>query len=86
LCEYFKIPATVIINKCDLNPNVVNEIQSHCTEKGILLLAQIPHSNDFVHAMVSGLAITEYCNSDVTRQLKIAWERICDLVEGRKAA
>ena len=86
LCEYFKISSTVIINKCDLNPNIVKEIQSYCKEKGMLLLAKVPHTNDFVHAMVNGLTITEYSNSDVTRQLQISWERICQLIEGGIAA
>jgi MinD superfamily P-loop ATPase len=86
LCDHFNIPAAVVINKCDLNPNVVNEIQSYCKGKGMLLLAKVPHTNDFIHAMVKGLTITEYTNSDVTRQLQIAWERICRLIGGRKAA
>jgi MinD superfamily P-loop ATPase len=86
LCDHFKIPATVIINKCDLNPNVLHEIQDYCKEKGMSLLAKVPHTNDFIHAMVKGLTITEYTDSDITRQLQIAWERIRQLVGGRKAA
>ena len=86
LCQHFKIPAMVIINKCDLNPNVVKKIQSNCQAKEMVLLAQIPHSNDFFHAMAKGLAITEYTDSDVSRKLQIAWGKITKLVQGRKAA
>lgn len=86
LCEHFKNPAAVIINKCDLNSLVVKEIENHCAEKGLPLLARIPHTEDFVHAMVKGLAITEYSNTDTVGLLRDAWDKICQLAESKKAA
>ncbi len=86
LCEHFKIAATVIINKCDLNADIVAEIQAFCQLKNIPLLAQIAHSENFVHAMVNGLAFTEYCNNDVSRQIELAWNNICQMAEAQKVA
>lgn len=86
LCEHFKNPAAVIINKSDLNLQVVKEIENYCRENNLPLLARIPHSEDFVHAVVKGLAVTEYSNSDTVKLLHNAWERICQLAQSRKAA
>lgn len=76
LCEHFKIPVAVIINKSDLNAEVVIQIEDFCRRKDIPLLAKISHNEDFVHAMVKGLTITEYNNGGTSRQIQQAWERI----------
>ncbi len=86
LCEHFKIPATVIINKSDLNSDLVAEIQAFCRTKNIPLLAQIVHSEAFVHAMVNGLALTEYCDNEVSRQIRSAWSNICQMAEAQEVA
>lgn len=85
LCEHFKNPAAVIINKSDLNPEVAEEIQTYCQTKGIALLAQIPHGEEFVHAMVKGLAVTEYSKTGAAKQLDYAWEKICRFAAGMEA-
>jgi MinD superfamily P-loop ATPase len=54
LCTHFRVPAAVIVNKCDLNKNLSRDIQVYCSENGLPVLAELPHDPDFVHAMVRG--------------------------------
>lgn len=86
LCDHFRIPVGVIINKSDLNAQVAGRIRSSCKSLSIPIVAEVPHSTDFVHAMVKGLAVSEYTQKSVSQILKIAWEKICSLAVERKAA
>jgi MinD superfamily P-loop ATPase len=81
LCDYFQVPVAVIVNKCDLNPGIADQIGNHCMEKGYAVAARLPHDPDFVHAMIQGRAITEFSSGETSRQIKAAWERIVELAE-----
>lgn len=80
LCEHFKIPVAVVINKYDLNPEMADRIQAVCRQKGFAVVGQLPHDADFVHAMVRQQAITEFSNGDTVGRIKAAWEQIADRV------
>jgi MinD superfamily P-loop ATPase len=79
LCEHFKIPVAVIINKCDLNPKLTSRILTVCRQKGFATVAQLPHDPNFVHAMVRQQTITEFSNDDTVRRVQAAWEQIAAL-------
>jgi len=80
LCDHFKIPVAVIINKCDLNQEIADWIQAQCRQKGFAVVARLPHDPDFVHAMVRQQTITEFSYGDTVRRIKAAWEQITALV------
>ena len=84
LCDHFRIPVAVIINKCDLNQAMVERIQAQCRQKGFAMVAQLPHDADFVHAMVGAQTVTEYSNGDTARRIKDAWEQIFALAMDTK--
>jgi MinD superfamily P-loop ATPase len=81
LCDYFQVPVAVIVNKCDLNPEIAEQIETQCLQKGYMVVARLPHDPAFVHAMVRGQAITEFSSGDTVRQIKIAWESILALAK-----
>jgi MinD superfamily P-loop ATPase len=81
LCDHFQVPVAVIVNKCDLNPEIAEQIETRCLQKGYTVVAQLPHDVDFVHAMVQGRTITEFSSSDTVRQVKMAWESILALAK-----
>lgn len=76
LCGHFKVPASVIINKCDLNDRIAGDIRTFCKNNNLPVLAEIGHDADFVRAMVQGQTITEYTDSDTSKKLKTAWRKI----------
>lgn len=80
LCSHFKVPAAVIINKNDLNKKVAGDIRSFCRDQKLPILAEIGHDTNFVQAMVRGMAITEYADTEISQHLKTAWQKIVSLI------
>jgi MinD superfamily P-loop ATPase len=77
LCSHFQVPAAVLINKNDLNAAMAERIRTWCREKAIALLPEIPHDAEFVHAMVRGLAITEWPAGEAAARIcREAWTQI----------
>ncbi|UJX39354.1 ATP-binding protein [Desulfovibrio sp. JY] len=60
LCAHFKLPAGVIINKADLNPDEAARIEDYCTRNGLALLGHLPHHPDVTRAMVARKTLPEY--------------------------
>ncbi len=76
LCSHFRVPATVIINRADLNEQAANKIAQFCREKNYPLLAQLPYDPVVTTAMVQGKAITELGPGHLARAIRQAWEKI----------
>jgi MinD superfamily P-loop ATPase len=76
LCEFFRIPSGVVINKYDLNAEKTRKIESFCAEKGISLLGRLPHDKAVTHAMVEGQTITEFQQNGVSEQVRQVWANI----------
>ena len=60
LCDHFRLPAAVIINKADLNPGESRHIEAVCAESGYALLGRLPHSPDVTRAMMAKKTLPEY--------------------------
>ncbi|MBW2108077.1 MAG: ATP-binding protein [Deltaproteobacteria bacterium] len=82
LCEHFKIPAGVIINKCDLHEGHTRHIESFCLEKGLKVLGALPHDTVVTHAMVAKQTVTEYSHNDFSDKVKQIWIRTKEMGEG----
>ena len=59
LTEKFRIPALCIINKADINPEVVNRIKEFLDESKIPLAAELPYDDDFTQAIEHGKSLVE---------------------------
>lgn len=79
LCDHFKIPVAVIINKYDLNEKITREIEAFCRERDDRVVAKLPHDPVFVHAMLEGRAVTEYANGQISQRISRAWDHILAL-------
>lgn len=86
LCRHFKVPAGVIINKCDLNLDQSRAIADYCAREGLELLAELPFDPAMVRAMVQGQVITEYQQNGLAEDLAQAWEKIIKMAAHKKAA
>jgi MinD superfamily P-loop ATPase len=86
LCGHFQVPAAVIVNQCDLNPEHTAAIRRWCAERGLRLLAELPHDPDFTRAMVRRQTVNEYTQSPLTRGLEQAWREISSLAGLARAA
>ncbi len=86
LCHHFQVPGAVIINKCDLNSGVTEEIRAFCASEKLPVLAELPHDPDFVHAMVRAETITEYSTGPAAQQVRAAWRKIIQQADVNQAA
>ena len=78
LCNHFRIPAGVIINKFDLNLQNSLDIERYCDEQGHALLGLLPHDEVVVRAMVQAKCVTELPGTAFSKALCAAWEQIAD--------
>jgi MinD superfamily P-loop ATPase len=81
VCDHFGVPATVLINKCDLNPELSRQIRGFCAGRQMPAPAELPHDTSFVHAMVRGLTITEFTDGFIAQQVRSAWTGIRRFVD-----
>jgi MinD superfamily P-loop ATPase len=79
LCKHFKIPAGVIINKCDLNQEQAEGIEAYCEEHQLSFIGKLPHLTAFTEAMIQGLTITEFSSNGVRESIKTIWDNILKL-------
>lgn len=79
LCDHFRTPVAVIINKHDLNPAEDARIEAFCRDRGYELVARLPHDPMVTAAMVQRKVITEMADNGFTHTLRQAWSRIADL-------
>ena len=76
LCERFHIPAGVIINKADLNPEQAETIEQYCRQKNYPILARLPYDPVITEAMVEAVSVTERGETEIGKKIGQAWKRI----------
>ncbi len=77
LAHFFKVPAMVMVNKHDLNPEQTDNIQKKVEEMGMTFLGTLPFDPVFVEAMVQGRTIVEFDDkSNISRKIKELWDKI----------
>lgn len=77
LTKHFKIPASVCINKYDLNLELTEKMENFCKEKGIELVGKIPYNKVFTQAMIKEQSIVEYePNCEVSNKISEMWRKI----------
>ena len=77
LISSFSIETFAVINKFDINIEVVKEIETFLNENKIPLLAKIPFNENMVESMAFGQTIVEYHpKSEITEIIKKVWEKL----------
>jgi MinD superfamily P-loop ATPase len=74
--EHFRVPALVCVNKADLHPPGVREIEAFCREWGVEIAGMIPFDHVVTEAMVHGEPVTAYSDGAVTRELRCIWAMV----------
>lgn len=76
LANHFRIKSMVCINKSDLNPDNVKEIEKYCDENRVDVIARIPYDVDFTRAQIEAKSIVEYSDGASSTIVKKMWEAI----------
>ncbi len=74
LTTHFKIPTMVLINKADINPELVNEMKKYCQTNDIPLLGTLPYDQRFTQAQVRGESIVEFDPEGIGRLFPSMWD------------
>lgn len=77
LAEFFKVPAMVLVNKYDLNPEQTDAIENVVKKRGLTFLGKISFDAAFTKSMVQAKTILEYDEkSDISNEVKEMWNKI----------
>ncbi|MFI3271671.1 MAG: ATP-binding protein [Pseudomonadota bacterium] len=84
LCDHFRIPVNVVINKATLNEAECASIREFCASRGYDIVAEIPFCHDVYEAMMQRKALTEL-QSEAADLVRSAWGKIMAKAESAKA-
>ena len=77
LTHHFQVPATVIINKCDLNSQQAKHIETLCSTHGATISGHIPFDPTVNSALMASKTIIDYApDSPAAQAIATAWQNI----------
>ena len=76
LTEHFKVPASVIINKSDINTDKADQIDRFAAMRGFPVLGRIPYDPVVTAAQLVGKTIIEYSDGLVSCKLREIWDEM----------
>ncbi len=77
LLERFRVPATVVINKYDLNVDNTRKIEDMCQGRSVEVLGRLPFDTVTTDSMVAALPLPEYAPShSMTERIVEMWDRV----------
>lgn len=82
VAQHFNIPASVCINKYDINESKAREIEGFCQEKGVPVLGKLPYDDVATKAMINEKTVIEYSDSELSKRLKEIWSEIESMLGG----
>jgi len=76
VCNHFKVPVLVCVNKYDINEENTRQIEAMCQTMGVEVEAEIPFDNIFTEALIQGQSVIEYSDGEVSRRIRDLWESV----------
>ncbi|MBW1679173.1 MAG: (4Fe-4S)-binding protein, partial [Deltaproteobacteria bacterium] len=76
VAKHFNIPATVCINKMDINLENTEKINNYCRENGVGTAGEIPYDPIVTKAMVAGKSIVEFDDGSISSKVKEVWKNV----------
>jgi len=86
LAKHFMMPAAVVINKFDLNPEVASEIELYARESGMEVLGRIPYDDTAPRSMVMRMPhVDAFPDSEAARALLSIGSRVVEIARDWKS-
>jgi MinD superfamily P-loop ATPase len=77
LAKHFKIPAMLLVNKFDLNPDQADNLENIAAKMGLICLDRVAFDPIFTKAMIAGKTIIEYDNlSPISKNIEKIGKKI----------
>ena len=77
--RHFRVPATLVINKADLNENLSEEIEAFAAKESLPLLGRIPYDRRVTEAMIAGRSAVEDGKSAAGIAMRQVFERFMEV-------
>lgn len=75
-CRHFKVPATVCINKYDINESKSLEIENLCNSIGLKVTARVPFDTAVNRAAAQGVPLVEMDDGPAAVEIRRLWKNI----------
>ena len=76
LPRHFRIPALIVINKADLNPEQAERIETIAGEMDSSVIARIPFDDQVNNALMAGKTVIEYGKGPAFESLVSLWNTL----------
>ncbi len=76
LIAHFNIPATVLINKADINEDNCQRIRDYCAQHGLDIIGELPYDETVTEALAEQVPLVQYQDGPVAAGLKDAWDQL----------
>ena len=77
LTAHFNIPATVCVNKADINPEMTAQIAAYCAERALPVAGTLPYDPLITEAVIRQRPVTELApDAEISRLIQQMWERL----------
>jgi MinD superfamily P-loop ATPase len=80
LAAHFHVPASVCVNKWDINPEMTERIEQRAREKGAEPIGRVRYDSTVTAAQIEGVSVVEYGDGPAAQDVKQGWERLCDRI------
>ncbi|MDD4537952.1 MAG: P-loop NTPase [Lentisphaeria bacterium] len=84
LTKYFGVPATIMINKSDLNAEQARRIEVLAEEHHAPVIAKIPFDRTVNDALMAGKIVVDYAQCPAGDAIKDGWEKLQAILAKRK--
>jgi len=81
LAVHFQIPATVCVNRWDINPEGADRIEARARELGAIIAGRIRYDAAVTRAQVEGRTVVEL-GGDAAHDIRTLWGRVQQWMEG----
>jgi MinD superfamily P-loop ATPase len=83
LAAHFRIPAAVVLNKADLNPEVAASIAESCLARGAGVVGEIPYDTAVTRAQLAALSVVEFGDGGPAGgAIRAVWREVRKRLEG----
>ncbi len=76
LCAHFKVRTSVLINKCDINPEISDRIRDAAEKAGATVVGKVPFDKTFTKSMMEGRTVVEYAGGELAAGIRKIWKNV----------
>jgi MinD superfamily P-loop ATPase len=81
LTERFEIPAMAVVNRAELNLDMVNVIEDWCRNRDVLVLDRLPYDEAATEAMLAERCVVEHDEGPLAQALRSLSDQVCEMMD-----